>query len=225
MAKSYRAKRDVTFPRVLSSTGEGEDFTEVVEGTNYPAGSVISHNTLREFDKGRAERGELEHLLDPMDDEEAESAQAYTGEPEHGIFIPEHEAEAHALLVAGHQVVPKEQALESLSSGEEHAANYQRAVREHGLDHRPIQEHLAQVGQERVPDEVLYGAETPAGVPHNRGPAHEENDTSQAPPGNAEQVQEAPRARPQFDRGESEAAGPGTEVPASGEREQGQQEA
>lgn len=214
MAKAYRAKHDVSFPRVLSRSGEGENATEATEGTNYPAGSIVRHDTLPRHVQERVESGDLDHTLEPMSDEDAEATEGYGDvEPEYGVFVAEHEAEAHALEAAGHYVVPQEQVMEVLSSGEEHKARYQAAVKEAGLDRRPNQEFLAQE-RERVPDHVLYGAQTPAGVPHNRGPEQmqpDEGDEEGArEDGTQTQGGSAVRARPQFGR-ESEAVGPEAE--------------
>jgi hypothetical protein len=179
MAKGYRAKVDVSFPKVIAKLGEND---EAVEGVNYPAGSLIRHDSLQKHVKDRIESGELDWALDPVEDDEFDSEIGVQehGESSTGVFIAEHEAEAHALRMGGHIVVPKDQALEAASAGQQHAADYQRAVREHGLDRRPAQEHYAGAESEegRVPDHFLHGAETRTGLPHNRGPQQAESDES-----------------------------------------------
>ena len=187
--KAYRIKQDVAFPKVISKVkGEGDSAEYEVEGTNYSAGSYITDAEMTPRDKKRAEDGELEHLLEPVDLEEAES---YAGnEPQFGIFFPEHEAEAHALKQYGHRIIPKDQQLEIMASDAKFSAEYQAHVKEQGLDRRPVQEFLAQP-EERVPSVVLHGSETPAGVPHNRGPEHEYNEDGEVDTG-----EDAPRQAP-----------------------------
>jgi hypothetical protein len=172
MAKLYRAKQDVSIPRVVSRvSGEGDDAEFETEGVNYPAGSLVNSEHMTPRDRRRADEGELGHLLDPIPDDEAESY-GYVGhdpgEPEFGIFMPEHEAEAHALRQYGHVVVPKDQIIEAQSVSAEHHAAYQQAVKTAGLDKRPMQE-IMQQEPPRVPDEVLFGAEHRTGHPHDRG--------------------------------------------------------
>lgn len=193
MAKAYRIKQDVSFPRVIARTGDGDDAEYTTEGSNYAAGSILHHRTLTPRDAKRAESGELDHLLEPLSDEEADAYEGFDGsqEPEVGIFVPEHEAEQHALEAHGHHIVPKEQVLEAMSAGEEHSARYQQAVKEAGMDHRPNQEALAQP-RPRVPDEVLYGGQTPSGAQHNAGPDPEPDSDE------GEGSEEPTRPRPDF---------------------------
>jgi hypothetical protein len=122
-------------------------------------------------DRKRAENGELDHVLQESDQELPEGyiSGGVFNEPEQGVFIPEHEAEATALKIAGHVVVPKEQEMELLSSSAKHDREYQEAVKEHGFDRRPVVEMLQQ-DVPRVPDEMLHGGETRTGLPHYRGP-------------------------------------------------------
>lgn len=193
MAKGYRAKHDVSFPRIVARVSD-DDWA--AEGTNYTAGSIIPHDSLPPHVQKRIENGELDDTLDPMDDDEYESEASYSegGEPEFGVFVAEHEAEAHALRMAGHHVIPKSQVLESLSAGQEHAARYQDAVREHGMDRRPMQEAMAKAeGDEgRVPGHLLEGLETRSGIPHNRGPQAREHEVDEA----EDQSEEESASRP-----------------------------
>lgn len=164
MAKYYRARQDVSVPRVVSQE-DGE--AEVTEGVNYAAGSLVREQDMTARHRKLAENGELDHLLMPIDEEMASTLVIGGGEPEFGIFIAEHEAEAHALEAYGHQVVPQDQALEAMSVSAEHAKQYQQAVKDAGLDRRPAQEYMAQE-RERVPDEFLLGAEHRSGLPFDR---------------------------------------------------------
>lgn len=211
MAKAYRTKRDVSFPRVLSTTGskEGGDYFEATEGVNYAAGGIVPHHSLPSFVKDEIEEGNFDHVLEPIeDDDEAASELEGVQDEEYGVFVPEHEAEAHALFAAGKGVVPKDQAMELDTATEEYHHQYQQAVKDQGHDRRPVQEYLAEAAVERFPDEVLTGRETHAGLPHERHPEGfdnpEEGQQEEAPGGDDGQ---AVRARPNFERN-SEADGP-----------------
>lgn len=228
MAKAYRTKRDVSFPRVLSTTGnkEGGDYFEATEGINYAAGGVVPHDSLPSFVKDQIEQGGFDHLLEPIeDDEEAASELEGVQDGEYGVFVPEHEAEAHALYAAGKGVVPKEQAMELGAETEEYHRQYQQAAKEHGLDHRPAQEFLAEAAQERVPEEILTGRETNAGLPYERHPEGfddaEEGRQDESPGGDDRQ---AVRARPNLERN-SETEGSEAENRSAAEGERGQEEA
>ena len=134
---------------------------------NYAAGSYVLASNMLPRDRKRAEVGELDHLLEPASLEDAENEPV--GEPDRALFVPEHEAEAHILEQYGHQVVPREQELEVLSTGAERAAQYQEAVKEHGLDERPVQAANSEP-RESVPAEALEGHETRTGLPTDREP-------------------------------------------------------
>jgi hypothetical protein len=197
MAKAYRARVDVSFPRVIAVVKrQGEDDLHETEGVNYSAGSYILEENLTPRDRARAEAGELDHLIEPVDREEADRG-GYHDEPEFGVFVAEHEAEAHALEQYGHHVIPREQELEALSSGAQYAADYQRAVRDAGYDRRPAQEAMAQE-RERVPEGLLAGSETRTGTPFNRGPEDYSSQQSaqQGQEGGEEEQQPSPRPRP-----------------------------
>jgi hypothetical protein len=171
MAKGYRALADVSFPKPIAQISENDWATE---GVNYPAGSLIPEDHLTPYVRERAESGDLDHILEPVEDDEFDQNYEIQkgGEPTTGVFIAEHEAEAHALRMGGHIVVPRDQAIEAAAAGQEHARRYQEAVKQHGLDERPMQAHMARAESEegRVPDHYLTGMETRTGLPHNRGP-------------------------------------------------------
>lgn len=172
-SKVYQATADVSIPKPVAQLDPNDENSDwITEGVTYPRGALISEDWLTPRDKKRAEAGDLSHVLQDSDQEIPEGAQAVGAfnEPEQGVFIPEHEAEATALKIAGHVVVPKEQQMEMLSSSAQHQAEYQAAAKEAGADQRPVVEMLQQ-DTPRVPDEVLYGAETPTGLPHYRGAA------------------------------------------------------
>lgn len=190
MAKVYQATRDVSIPKPVAKLDPSkEDSDWVVEGVTYPAGSLISEEWLTPRDRKRAENGELSYVLHESDQDLPEGYVAEGGfvESERGVFIAEHEAEATALAMGGHVVVPKEQQMELLSSSLSHEREYQQAVKEQGYDKRPNVEAMQKIGTERVPDEILMGGETPTGLPHHRGAPGRQEDALQA---NKEEVEE-----------------------------------
>jgi hypothetical protein len=179
MPDAYRVKQDVSIPRVIGKFGKGEDATYETEGVNYSAGSYVLAENMTPRDQERASNGDLDDLLEAVDLDEANSGpSSRVGEPEYGIFIAEHEAEAHALEQYGHIVVPNDQALEAQAAGAEYARQYQDAVKEHGLDRRPVQEMLAQP-REEIPMEMLQGAEHRTGYPFDPGPRGQQGSQAQ----------------------------------------------
>lgn len=210
MAKVYQALADVSIPKPVAKLDPNkEDSDWITEGATYPAGSLISEDWMTPRDQKRAEAGEFSHVLQESDQEIPEGVVAggVFDEPTVGVFIAEHEAERTALEAAGHIVVPDQQKMEVLSSSLPHQRAYQEAVKEQGADKRPILEHL-QSERPRVPDEMLYGAETPSGTPHNRGPVEadgspamkEEADSEE----NGDSEGEAARPAPGSSESESE---------------------
>lgn len=196
---AYQALADLTIPRVIGKVGEGDDAETMTESVTYPAGSAVMADSLTSRDRERAEGGELSQFLRPLSGDEAKVAAqmpAGGGEPEFGVFIAEHEAEAHALEQYGHVVVPSDQALEAASSGAEYQADYQKQVKEHGLDARPNLEASNPANRQRVPDEMLFGAETHSGLPHNRGPAQEQGSSEGSEENSEEGGDEATRPAP-----------------------------
>lgn len=224
MPNAYKARGDISVSRVIAVEGSGDNRVEHTESVTYPAGAIVLAENMTEHVREQAKNGKLDHLLTPATDEEAAQA-AGDFNPfaeDFGIFVPEHEAEAHALQVYGHDVVPQDQALEIASSGAQFAADYQAAANEHGLDHRPVQEQFAQA-TDRVPDELLQGGQSRSGVPHNRGPegyegvdagANPSERVAQAQAGHEEveaEVRSAPRQRP---GSEAETQGEGQQAEA-----------
>jgi hypothetical protein len=65
MPKSYKTKVDVSFPRPirLRKTPAGKDFYES-EGVSYLAGDTITEDKMLPRDIERAEKGELNNLLE-----------------------------------------------------------------------------------------------------------------------------------------------------------------
>jgi hypothetical protein len=190
-AKAYRALHDVTLPRVIAKIkGEGDTAEYATEGVNYPVGSVIHHDSLTPRDKERIKEHQLDHLLEPVSDAMAEAYPQHEVEPEFGVFVAEHEAEAFALEQYGHTVIPKDQELELLSADAQHAKEYQEQAKKAGLDRRPHLEAMHQRHRQRVPGELLLGTEQRTGVPHYRGAEGDEphtedgeHETRPAPPG------------------------------------------
>jgi hypothetical protein len=211
MAKGLRAKVDVSFPKVIAQTGDNDFATE---GANYPAGSLIAWETLPPHVQKSILSGEKDSLVEAVEDEQ-EFDEGYAvqqgGEPTVGVFVPEHEAEAHALRNAGHIVIPKQQALEAAAAGQDHARAYQQAVKEHGLDQRPAQAHMAKAESDegRVPEHWLGGMETRTGLPHNRGPqqAQQEEDSGDDSELGPEEEPEPARARPPAASSDEEISG------------------
>jgi len=135
MADAYKLKADVSFPEPLGLTGEGDEQEVLgVIGRNYAAGDYVLASALTPRDRERADSGELDHLLEPADLEEAQQALSVV---ERGLFIPEHEAESVVLMEAGHEIVPRDQVLELKAAGAEAAMNAQEEAKADGADERP----------------------------------------------------------------------------------------
>jgi len=184
--KAYRVKADTSFPLVQhKAKDENGDMAEVTVGHAFAAGDYLLGDLLTERDAERAENGELDHLLEEVDVEEAVNALNALAV---GTFIPEHEVERFALVDQGHRVVEKDQLLELRSAGEEAAkealeASQEQAdentaaLREHPaftevsslVDDEPV---LPKDGQGEVPEEELEtsasssanGVEMPPGL-------------------------------------------------------------
>lgn len=190
MAKAYRTLRDLSIPLVVGRDEDGGN--EVTQGEAFVGGAIVRTDQLSKFHQKQLEDGKLDDLFEPVSDEEADSLSERpnpTGEPEHGIFFPEHEAERVALQIGGHLTVPKEQELELLSQDEERVSAHMAEVKEKGLDRREVQEHMAGI-ERRIDPEVLQGGQTAAGMPHNRGPEQEQRTEPQG------EAEDAPAARP-----------------------------
>lgn len=188
MADAYRVKADVSLPRAIREVEELVDGTKVYEtvGVNYAEGQYVLAEEINPRDRERAENGELDHLLEPVDRDEAEKARALdSSQAQYQTFIAEHEAEAVVLREYGHEVVPREQVLELRSQGAEEAREALELAKEEGLDERPgLRGHDApplpevEKGEARnvpestdsdpVDEEKTEGLEQPPGV--NTGP-------------------------------------------------------
>jgi hypothetical protein len=113
---AYKVLADTSLHRPIrtAETSEGVVLEEVT-GQAYAAGDYVFADELTQRDRERAENGDLDHLLEPADLDEAQAARAAV---DTGLFIPEHEAERYALLENGHRVIEKDQVLELRSAGE-----------------------------------------------------------------------------------------------------------
>lgn len=136
MADAYKLLADAAFPKALRREGEDLDGnpTYLTEGRNYVAGSYVFSEDLTPSDREKAENGDFDHLLEAASREDAES---YYDVLVRGVFIPEHEAEAVALETYGHEVVPRDQALELNAAGAQAAAEAQEAAFADGAGERP----------------------------------------------------------------------------------------
>lgn len=137
MADAYRLLGDASFPKALRKDG-GEDLegnpTYLTEGRNYAEGSYVYADDLTQRDRDRADKGELDHLLEGASRDDAD---AYYELRDRGVFIPEHEAEEVILEQYGHEVVPRDQVLELKSAGSDAAAEAQEAALADGAGDRP----------------------------------------------------------------------------------------
>src|SRR4051794_9250796 len=117
MADAYRLLADASLPKALRKDGN-EDLdgnpTYLTEGRNYAEGSYVYSADLTPRDRERAENGDLDHLLEAAN---ADDADAYYALRDRGVFIPEHEAEEVILSDYGHEVIPKDQVLELKAAG------------------------------------------------------------------------------------------------------------
>lgn len=229
--KIYRLKHDSSFPKVLSKLSKEGDDNDVyaTEGRNYPAGSFIKEEDMHPRDAKRAENGELDHLLELTSEEDYQAAGGDRLNSDYGLFIPEHENEAHILSEYGHAVVNDQQKTELMTGGIHHAAGYGAQVKEAGYDRRPKNEAAVAAREERIPEEFLVGGETPTGLPHERGypgqrldAEHEARENAQRESENTEgdAEQDATRPRPPG----SEASQENTETRQEGQGEGQQQQ-
>lgn len=179
MADAYKLKADASFPRVVREVTNihGEQVQET-EGFSYAEGGYVLAENLTPRDRERAENGDLDHLLEAADRDEAE---AYFNSIDRGVFIPDHEAEAFILEQYGHQVVPRDQVLELKSAGAEAAQEALELSKQDGADERPNLTSrevpsLAEAStegksvvpdtpdDEKVDEDALRGVEQPPGV-------------------------------------------------------------
>jgi hypothetical protein len=196
MADAYKLKADASFPRVIreATTIHGETVQET-EGFNYQTGGYVLAENMTPRDRERAENGDLDHILEPADRDEALAA---IDAVEHGTFIPDHEAEAFILEGYGHHVVPRDQVLELKSAGADDAKAALEASRKDGADERPnltAREvpSLAEASEEgksvvpdtpdneKVDEDTLRGVEQPPGLAVGKDKAEAEGAEAESP--------------------------------------------
>ena len=191
MADAYKVKADTSFPRVIREVDNawGEKVTET-EGQAFAAGDYVFADELSPRDRERAESGDLDHLLEEADAEEAEKSRVGS---ETSTFIPDHEAEAYILEQYGHQVVPRDQVLELASAGADAAKEAIQEAHKDGADERPALTarevpsltEAANEGKSVVPDtpkdeqvdeDDLRGVEQPPGIAVGKDKAEAEGE-------------------------------------------------
>lgn len=177
MADAYKLKADASFPKALTTDGEGNALDTL--GVNYAAGEYVLASDLTKVVLERADNGDLDHLLESVSLDEAQNGQYAV---ENRVVIAEHEAERVAFEDAeATVVVPRDQAVELNSAGAEQAKAAIEASKEDGGDERPNLTaaevpSLVDVSQgkelavapkdsERVDEELLSGVEQPPGLP------------------------------------------------------------
>jgi hypothetical protein len=127
----------------------------------------VLRDELSERDRERADNGDLDHLLEAASLDEALAARETV---EHGLFVPEHEAERYALLEAGHRVVEKDQLLDMKSAGAEGARAFLEDSRKGPNDANPeITEQASFVEAPNLAD-VSRGDVEPSEVEHDNEP-------------------------------------------------------
>jgi hypothetical protein len=110
MAEAYKVKQDVSLPKAIRPLYDGsvaKDGLELyqTEGRNYAAGSYVLAEDITPPLRKKAEDGELDHVLEPVDVNEAQEVLAEQRRASMvSTFVPEHATEAHALELAGHDV-------------------------------------------------------------------------------------------------------------------------
>lgn len=108
MADAYRMKADVSLPRAIREveTLAGGEKVYETEGRNYAAGAVVLARDISPTVVEKIENGELDHLLEEVSMEDAETVLGKTSVP---TYAPEHEAERVVLEEAGNNVLSKEE--------------------------------------------------------------------------------------------------------------------
>lgn len=136
MSDVYRVLADASFPKALRKQGEDLDGnpTYLTEGRNYVAGSFVYADDLTPRDREKASKGDFSHLLTSATKSDAD---AYYELRDHGVFIPEHEAEDVILSQYGHETVPRDQVLALKAAGSDAAAETQAALLDEGAGDRP----------------------------------------------------------------------------------------
>ena len=212
MADAYRLKADASFHQPLNTDDEGNAI-EVI-GRTYNEGDFILASDMTKHAQERAESGELDHLLEAVSTEEAESGQ----EAREPALIAEHEAERVVFGDAGKTVVPRDQVIELAAAGAEGAKAAQEAAKSEGVDERPaitasevpslaaVEQGESELGvvpqdSEPVNEERLEGIEQPPGLPIG--------DTLRAARGGEQEAKKATRSRPRQKKEESDNADEG----------------
>jgi hypothetical protein len=138
MAEAYKVKQDVSLPRAIrelydDSQNRGGQVFYQTEGRSYSAGDYVLAEDITPPLRKKAEDGDLDHLLEPVDVEEAREVLDGLRRSAHvGSFVAEHAVEAHAMELAGHEVempgagteqvlsdVPVDQSTEQVTAGAE----------------------------------------------------------------------------------------------------------
>lgn len=119
MADAYKVLADTSlaYPLRKAVTIEGIEVEETT-GVAYAKGDYVFAEEMSSRLRERADNGELDHLLEEADVQEAQEARTAVVS---GLHIPEHEAERYALLEAGHRVIERDQVLALRSAGAEAA--------------------------------------------------------------------------------------------------------
>lgn len=140
MADAYKIKADTTLPKALRVIEERIDGSKVYEQTGilYEAGSYVLAEDISPDVRERAENGGLDHLLEPVDRSEAEDFLRMVDGVPKGVFVPEHEVEAEALLDAGHSILDREEKLKLRSAGADAAQQAQAEALADGADQRNV---------------------------------------------------------------------------------------
>jgi len=233
MAEAYKVKADVSLPKAIRKADELADGTQVyeTEGRTYAAGEYVLASDLTPRDKDRAENGDLDHVLEPADVDEAKQAIADAASAK-GLFIPEHEAEREVLVRYGHEVVPRSEVLELKSAGADAARENLEAAKEAGVDERPnltapevpsltegktvVSPNAEKVGADAIEE---AGVEQPPG--HPVGNVLEAAERTEAPaprkrPGSEEAVKDSDKVNQGSSQDESEKSPRGRDEQAGG---------
>lgn len=111
MAEAYKVKGEVSLPRAIrplyddSVARSGVELYQT-EGRSYRVGDYVLAKDITPPLRKRAEEGKLDHLLEPVDlDEANEWLNEQARNARVSTFTPEHATEAHALKLGGHDVV------------------------------------------------------------------------------------------------------------------------
>lgn len=142
MAEAYKVKQDVSLPRAVrplyddSVARQGMELYQT-EGRSYKVGEYVLAEDITPPLRKMAEDGELDHLLEPVDHDEA--AEWLHEQGRYGrvrTFVPEHATEAHALKLGGHEVVEPE--LEQLVPDVEPDPSAEEVLK--GADEVPVED-------------------------------------------------------------------------------------